>query len=189
MSFRSTTSVAVVVIAAITVLLSAARFVTAETLPEIVVTVPESKEDRAYLGLEKEAGETFNLAEIDADILLIELFSMYCPYCQAEAPVVNTFHELALQRQEKGTTIRVVGLGASNTQFEVDHFRDTYDIPFPLFPDKPLTFYKKLGGEGTPSFLGVLLKKGAEPEIVLRQTGGFDSPEEFLEKLLESAGH
>jgi len=188
MSRRFSLSLCLTAVAA-AMLLVIPRPAAAETLPEIMVTVPENKEDRVYLGLEKEAGESFNLAEIDADILLIELFSMYCPYCQAEAPAVNVLHELALQRKEKGITIRLVGLGASNTRFEVDHFRDTYDIPFPLFPDKPLAFYKKLGGEGTPGFIGVKLEKGAQPEIVLRQTGGFESPEEFLERLLESAGY
>ncbi len=174
---------------AIAILLATAGPAATETLPEISVAVPESTEERAYLGLEKEPGETFSLAEVDADILLIELFSMYCPYCQAEAPLINDFHDLALRQEEHDVDIRLVGLGASNTQFEVDQFRDTYDISFPLFPDKSMALYKKLGGEGTPGFLGVLLKEGHDPEIVLRQSGGFHSPEEFLEKLLESAGY
>ncbi|HKJ64593.1 MAG TPA: TlpA disulfide reductase family protein [Desulfopila sp.] len=188
MSQRFSLSICFTVIATV-MFLATARPAATETLPEISLAVPESTEERAYLGLEKKPGETFSLAEVDADILLIELFSMYCPYCQAEAPRINVLYDLALRQEEHDVDIRLVGLGASNTQFEVDHFRDTYDIAFPLFPDKSMTFYKKLGGEGTPGFLGVLLKEGQDPEIVLRQSGGFDSPEEFLEKLLESAGY
>ncbi|MEE4241866.1 MAG: TlpA disulfide reductase family protein [Desulfopila sp.] len=160
----------------------------AEPLPPISLIIPENQEYRDYLGLKGTPGETFALAEVDADILLIELFSMYCPYCQEEAPLVNEFHALARLQEEKGITIKLVGLGASNTQFEVDFFRDEYNIEFPLFPDKDLSFYKKLKGEGTPGFIGCLLRQGEDPVIVVRQTGGFDSAEEFLGLLLQRAG-
>lgn len=160
----------------------------AEMLPEITLTVPQNQQYREYLGLSRPPGEEFSLAEVDGDILLIELFSMYCPYCQAEAPRINEFHALARELAEEGIEIKMVGLGASNTQFEVEYFRDTYDIEFPLFPDKTLTMYKKLGGEGTPGFIGCLLEEGKKPLIVLRQSGGFDNPEEFLALLLQKAG-
>lgn len=161
----------------------------AETLPTITLTVPESVEFREYLGLAGIPGEKFNLAEVDADILLIELFSMYCPYCQAEAPLVNEFHTLARQQEKEDVSIKMVGLGASNTQFEVEYFGDEYNIEFPLFPDKDLSFYKKLKGEGTPGFIGCLLRQGEEPVIIVRQSGGFDSAEEFLALLLQRGGY
>lgn len=160
-----------------------------EILPTIVLTVPESRESREYLGLTGAAGEDFALAEVDADILLIELFSMYCPYCQAEAPLVNEFHALARQQEKEGVSIKMVGLGASNTQFEVEYFGDEYNIDFPLFPDKNLALYKKLKGEGTPGFIGCLLRQGEEPVIIVRQSGGFDSAEEFLGLLLQRGGY
>jgi len=44
-------------------------------LPEIVLTVPESPEQREYLGL---AGKnTFKIPEIKSEIVIIEIFSMY----------------------------------------------------------------------------------------------------------------
>lgn len=161
----------------------------AESFPDIVLEVPDNDMHREYLGLTAKPGENFSIADIKADIVLIELFSMYCPYCQAEAPAVNEFHDLALQQQEKGIRVRVVGLGASNTQFEVEYFRDNFEVAFPLFPDKNLDMYKKLKGEGTPGFIGCVLKEGEDPKIILRESGGFESPQSFLDKLLKNAGY
>lgn len=159
-----------------------------EPVPSVTLTVPENSEHIEYLGLEGAPGDVFKLEEIKTDILLIELFSMYCPYCQAEAPLVNDFYEQASGLEEKGIRIRVIGLGASNTQFEVKYFADTYDIEFPLFPDEDLAMYNKFKGEGTPGFIGCLYVEGKAPVIVLKQSGGFNSAEEFLALLLQRAG-
>ncbi len=161
----------------------------ADTLPVITLTVPEEQKYRDYLGLKSAAGEEFSVADIDADILLIELFSMYCPYCQEEAPRVNELFSLAEKQEEKGIRIKLIGLGASNTQFEVDYFKETFEIQFPLFPDKTLEYYKKLGGEGTPGFILCQFQKGQEPKIIMRQSGGFDDAGEFMNLLLQKAGY
>lgn len=160
-----------------------------EVMPVVDLKLPENQSHINYLGVDGAPGETFSISDIKTDILLIELFSMYCPYCQAEAPLVNELYELATaQEKEKGVRIKLIGLGASNSQFEVDYFRDTYDVPFPLFPDKDLSMYKKFGGEGTPGFIGCLFKEGEQPVIIVRQSGGFDTAEEFLALLLQRAG-
>jgi len=158
-----------------------------EPVPALTLPLPESLVHREYLGLEGISGKTFTLADIKTDILLIELFSMYCPYCQAEAPLVNTFYELARQQSKRGPVVKVIGLGASNSRFEVEHFRKTYDIAFPLFPDEDLSMYEQFGGEGTPGFIGCRYEHGKEPVIVLRQWGGFDTAEAFMDLLLEHA--
>lgn len=165
-------------------------FAAEEILPDIKLQLPDSEEYRKYLGIDGAPGDEFRLADIDTDILLIELFSMYCPYCQAEAPLINEFYELASAReQEDGTRIKVIGLGASNTKFEVEFFKDKYEVRFPMFPDEDLSLYKKFKGEGTPGFIGVLYQKGGNPLIILRQSGGFEEAEEFLALLMQRAGY
>lgn len=180
--------VLVVLLAGITSYVLASEVPVKEPVPALTLPLPESLEHRKYLGLEGLSGETFTLSDIKTDVLLIELFSMYCPYCQAEAPLVNRFYELAQQQKSLGTVVKVIGLGASNSRFEVDHFRDTYDIAFPLFADEDLSMYEQFEGEGTPGFIGCRYEQGKKPVIVLRQWGGFDSAETFLELLLERAG-
>ncbi len=162
----------------------------AELMPEIILPVPENAEHRTYLGLEDTNADTFSVADIDADVVLIELFSMYCPYCQAEAPLINELHEMMNGLPKSGPIVKIIGIGASNSEFEVGHFRDTYDIEFPLFPDQDLSIYKALSGAGTPGFIGIRMdaKGTSEPQIVLRQSGGFHSKEDFLGELIGYAG-
>ena len=58
---------------------------------EFTLPAPEKNETRAYLGLGPKA--RFSLDQVDADILIVEIFSMYCPICQREAPRVNALYE------------------------------------------------------------------------------------------------
>lgn len=163
----------------------------AELLPELVLPLPDEAEHLSYLGIKEVEGDTFTIADIKADVVLIELFSMYCPYCQEEAPLINELYEMMQALPESGPSVKLIGIGASNSVFEVNHFRDTYTIDFPLFPDQDMSIYKALSGAGTPGFIGVRIdgKGSGEPQIVLRQSGGFHSKEGFLGELLEYAGY
>jgi len=158
------------------------------TLPELTLTAPDNEEYLKYLGLDIKPGDQFRLSDIQADILVIELFSMYCPYCQKEAPLVNEFYELARAKEVDGVTVKIIGLGASNSQFEVEHFATTYDVSFPLFPDKDMSMYKALGGEGTPGFVGYKLRDSNPPVNVLRNSGGFYSAEDFYQDIIKNSG-
>ena len=159
-----------------------------EALPDLVLTVPDNDFYKSYLGLTGKAGDTFKAADVDADILVIELFSMYCPFCQKEAPLVNELYEKMEELSKRGPVVKIIGLGASNSQFEVEHFKDTYNVPFPLFPDKDMSMYKALAGAGTPGFIGCRIKNGKKAAIVLRNSGGFYSSEVFLKELIEKSG-
>lgn len=157
-------------------------------LPELMLVTPDNEQHREYLGLTTEPGQMFKISDIKADLLIIELFSMYCPYCQKEAPLVNELHHTMNQNKTKGLSIKIIGLGASNSQFEVEHFGQTYGVEFPLFPDKDMSKYKALGGNGTPGFVGYKLKDVPQPVNVLRNAGGFYKVEDFLQDLIDNSG-
>lgn len=160
-----------------------------EPLPTLSLTIPASDGYRNYLGLDGNPGDSFTLEDIDADVLLIQLFSMYCPFCQEEAPNVNALFEAMLDFSKPDFKVKIIGLGANNSEFEVDHYRNTFDVKFPLFADPDMHMYKALEGKGTPGFIGC--RKGADNKytIVLRQSGGFYQVEDFLNELLRKSGY
>ena len=160
-----------------------------EVLPKITLEVPDNEEYRGYLGLTQAPGETFTLEDIDADILLIELFSMYCPFCQEEAENVNALFDIMYDFSKPEFSVKIIGLGANNSAFEVDHYRNTYGVRFPLFPDQDMSMYNALGGKGTPTFIACKKEADHSCTIIQRLSGGFYQPDEFFKELLHKSGY
>ncbi len=156
------------------------------TLPPIILSVPEKPSQKTYLGLSE--GKTFALTDINANVLLVEIFSMYCPHCQAEAPVVNRLYGKIEANSRLKRNIRVIGIGVGNTAFEVNTFREKFHIPFPLFPDPDFKIYSALGKVRTPFFIGIKRENKGMERIFLVQLGGFGSVDEFLDRILQESG-
>jgi peroxiredoxin len=160
-----------------------------ELLPQLTLTAPDSPEYRLYLGLKQQPGEAFNLGDIDADLLLIQLFSMYCPFCQEEAENVNALFDVIYEFSKPDFSIKMIGIGANNSVFEVDHYRNTYGVRFPLFSDQDMTIYNALGGKGTPGFIACRKQQDNSCVIVHRQSGGFVHVDEFFKELLRKSNY
>lgn len=157
-----------------------------DTLPEITLLSPESPAHKAYLGLSGEG--SFQIPDIKADAVIVEIFSMYCPHCQKEAPVVNKLYELIENNPTAKDRVKLIGIGARNDIYEVDFFRKKYDIQFPLFDDEDYSKHEACGEPGTPFFFVVKIDKDGSSKVVHTQLGGFESPEGFLQTVIEKSG-
>ncbi len=155
-------------------------------LPEMTLSVPENQKHREYLGLSGEG--RFEVSQIKAQAVIIEIFSMYCPFCQKEAPRVNELYEIIESTRATKGKIKLIGIGAGNSSFEVDVFRKKYNVSFPLFQDSDFSIHKNLGEVRTPYFIGVKIKPGGGHEVFYSKLGGFKKPEAFLKLMLELSG-
>ena len=154
-------------------------------LPEILLPVPAVALHREYLGLN--AGGTFTIPEIKADIVIIEIFSMYCPHCQREAPTVNDFYQKIQNDTSLKDRVKIIGIGVGNSDFEVNFFGKTYNIPFPLFADADFVIHKQIGEVRTPYFIGIEITDAANHRVFYSQLGGPNDARQFLEKMLQHA--
>lgn len=149
------------------------------TLPEISLPAPVQPEVQQYLGVADKG--TFKLPGIRAEILIIEVFSMYCPFCQKEAPNVNELYRLIDQDPNLKQKVKLIGLGAGNSPFEVNTFRNAYAVPFPLFADPDFSIHNVLGKVRTPYFIVIKINKDGSHKVVYSKVGSFGEPQAFLQ--------
>jgi len=155
-------------------------------LPIINLPIPKNPAERAYLGLSGDG--TFRIPQIKANVVIIEIFSMYCPYCQKDAPGVNELYNRIEKDSDLKNRIKIIGIGAGNSSYEIEIYRKTYTVPFPLFSDKDFTIHKAYGEVRTPYFIVAKINDDGTHKIVHSQLGGYPGAEPFLQLVLESSG-
>lgn len=157
-----------------------------EVLPVINLPIPKNPVEKGYLGLSGDG--FFKIPQIKANVVIVEIFSMYCPYCQKDAPGVNELYNVIDNNPDLKNKIKLIGIGAGNSSYEVEVFKKTYTVPFPLFPDKDFTIHKACGDVRTPYFIVVKINNDGTHQIVHSQLGGYPGAEPFLELVLKSSG-
>ena len=150
---------------------------TEESLPRITLSLKDDSSTQKYLGLKNK--KSFSIFDIQAKLILIEIFSLYCPICQKQAPIANTIYKYIQRNPELSKDIKMIGIGAGNNQREVDVFRETFRVPFPLFTDPDFVVHKKLGEPRTP-FTILITKKG---KILSVHYGVIKDVEGFVQKI------
>jgi peroxiredoxin len=157
-----------------------------DALPAIKLPAPQTPAAKSYLGLA--SGETFAVSQIKAEVLIIEIFNMYCSNCQREAPRVNELYRLINKDQKLKEKIKMIGIGAGNTPLEVEVFRKNYQVIFPLFPDDDYAIHKSVGEPRTPFF--ICAKRNADGSLKVFHTnkGGFPDAAQFLKQVATLSG-
>ncbi len=156
-------------------------------MPDIVLEVPKDSGDRSYLGLSW-WGKTFTIPAVKARVVIIEIFSMYCPYCQAEAPKVNALYEMIEADPALKGKLKLIGIGVGNSSYEVGVFKKRYQIPFPLFPDGGFVIHKQVGEVRTPYFIGIRIEGDGSHRVFFSRLGAFDTADGFLKDMVKLSG-
>jgi peroxiredoxin len=97
-------------------------------------------------------------------------------------------YQIIESNQNTKGKIKLIGIGAGNSPFEVNYFRETYKIPFPLFDDKNYDIHEMLGMVRTPYFFVVKINKDGTHKLTYSQLGAFKTAEEFLDLILKESG-
>jgi thiol-disulfide isomerase/thioredoxin len=155
-------------------------------LPPIRLPIPKDLIEKGYLGLSGEG--SFRLPQIKAKVVIIEIFSLYCPVCVKLAPGMKELYQLIENAPDLKSKIKLIGIGAGNTFSEVQAFKKICDTPFPLFPDEDFTIHEAIGDVRTPYFIGIKIREDGTHEIFYSEMGGFKDANTFLESLLAISG-
>jgi len=158
-----------------------------QELKNVRLFVPEDARMRAYLGIKEKSGQ-IPLENIKGDILIIEIFSMYCPHCQRHAPEANKLYNAIDSRADLRDKIKMIGIGVGNSKYEVGIFREKYSPPFPLFDDRNSSVLNTFVGILTPHYFGLKIKPDSTLEVFYSEAGGFTDAGEFLDMIVKLSG-
>jgi thiol-disulfide isomerase/thioredoxin len=160
--------------------------VSGDALAGIQLPVPQNNAAKEYLGLSGTGN--FSLPGVKARTLVIEVFSMYCPICQREAPVVNELHGLIEKDISLKKDVKLVGIGIGNTPFEVEVYRKEFKVLFPLFADDSFQLQKISKDRfRTPTFIVVGIDPGATLKILDVHVGPIKDLANYLENVKKLA--
>ena len=153
------------------------------SFPDIPLRGQITPEHRTYLGVGDGA---FTVADVAAEVVVAQAYSMYCPICQRDAEHVNEAYRI-IQEKGLGDRVKFVGVGVGNTAFEVVFYGRKYAVPFPLFMDEDFAVNEALNIEGTPTFY--VLKQGATGLVVVEEhKGELKDPNVLVGMIMDAAG-
>jgi peroxiredoxin len=156
-----------------------------DVLASITLPVPQDQNAKNYLGFTGDG--SFTISQIKAQVVIIEIFNMYCNNCQREASRVNELYQAVDKDPNLKGTIKMIGIGVGNTPLEVEVFKKTYGVPFPLFPDEDYSIHKATGEVRTPYFIGVKINADKSLSVFHTREGGFQDATQFLKQLVTAA--
>jgi peroxiredoxin len=158
-------------------------------LPDFELSVPADANDKAYLNLPGDmlyfGRGVFKVPQIKAPVVILQVFSMYCPHCQDDAPNVNALYGLIDKNPATKGKIKIIGIGGGNNPYEVAIFKKRYQIPFALFPDADFSIHKKLGEVRTPYFVVIRIQPDGSHKVVYSHLASFGDPNQFLDTVVK----
>ncbi len=155
-------------------------------LPPINLLIPENPREKEYLGLS--GSGFFRVPQIKAEVVIIEIFSIYCPKCQQIAPGIDKLYYLVESDPNLRDKIKLIGIGAGNSRYEVAVFKKIFNTPFPLFPDNDFTIHEALGNVRSPYFIAININQDGTHEVVHSELHSFNEARAFLESIVADSG-
>ena len=76
-----------------------------------------------------------------------------CPHCHANAPVVNRLYQVIQKDAALARDVKIIGICIGNDKTQIDAFKKSFKVSFPLFPDENLAIAQAVGVKEMPTMV------------------------------------
>ena len=136
--------------------------------PRMHFSLAENKDAQKYLALKDK--KEITTSEIEVDLLIIELLSVYCVSCMAQAPYDRELFSLIETNEKTAGKVKMIGIAVGNNRSEVNKFIEKYSTPYPVFIDPAFSKYDQIGNVRTP--FKIFLKKKHNKFLIMKTEMG-----------------
>jgi len=134
--------------------------------PDLTFTQGLSKGEQNYLGIPQK--KTFSFKEIRGNLILIEFISIYCVSCQRQAPIFNELYSSIEKDPGLKGKVKMIGVAAGNNLNEVEIYKKTYQVPYPIINDPKFDAHTAVGSPRTP--FSIWVRKDAQGKGIVVST-------------------
>jgi thiol-disulfide isomerase/thioredoxin len=119
-----------------------------DRLPKISFPNSLSPEENNYLGLGQR--RNFSLDDIKARLILVDFISTNCNFCIQSIPTMNEIYKAVEKDPGLRGNVKMVAVAAGGTLTEIDYFKKTYGLLFPIFADPEYEAHESVGEPRVP---------------------------------------
>jgi thiol-disulfide isomerase/thioredoxin len=134
--------------------------------PDLTFTQGLSKGEQVYLGIPQK--KTFSFKEIRGNLILIEFISTYCVSCQRQAPIFNELYSSIEKDPGLKGKVKMIGVAAGNNLNEVEIYKKTYQVPYPIISDPKFDAHTAVGSPRTP--FSIWVRKDTQGKCIVVST-------------------
>ncbi len=134
--------------------------------PDLTFTQVLSKGEQTYLGIPQK--KTFSFKEIRGNLILIEFISIYCVSCQRQAPIFNELYSSIENDLGLKGKVKMIGVAAGNNLNEVEIYKKTYQVPYPILGDPRFDAHTAVGSPRTP--FSIWVRKDTQGKCIVVST-------------------
>ena len=115
---------------------------------------PPSKAALDDLGLTEDQ-KTFDLSQIQAPVVVVEVFNTDCPHCKGEVRHINELYDL-IQQKGLADKVKLIGIGVRDSDSELSVYQKKYGVKYPLIADPDSQIYYIVGSAPIPCLFVML---------------------------------
>ena len=155
-----------------------------DAFPEVALKTPAQANDRTYLGISGD--NPFKINDLKAEVILVEIFDVYCLPCQKQVPLYKQLFGQIQSNPAAKDRIKMIGIAVGNDEAEIKKFRDHFQVPYPIISDQKYLLHEAVGGPPAPFSVIVRKEPGGKSALVADTHLGFNNDMTGLFKQLQS---